>query len=263
MIALGPAQTPMRSFAPEFGLILPPPNTPLISHFPKRAGARTVVPITVPPSVSSALPILSRETEGKEILFSGIPLALAAGTNPQLVPILHAPAQSFATDTTADNEADVLVEASERGGEGLWAGAGHAVLAGFQTKAGGRVVWAGGVDMFSDAFAGAGAKKKQAQASGGNENGNTLLALDVAAWAFQERGMLRIEGVSHHRVGETHARETYTTNDVVVRTHFQLLPARGVKIITKNPFLLPEIGLLPQRNAFRPSIPTLGLPLRC
>ena len=225
MIALGPAQTPMRSFAPEFGLILPPPNTPLISHFPKRAGAPTIVPISVrpstPASASSAFPILSPETEGKEILFSGIPLAFT--TNPQLVPILHAPAQSFATDTTADGEADVLVEAAERGGEGLWAGAGLAVLAGFQTRSGARVVWAGGVDMFGDEFAGVGvgAKKKKtkpASVSGGNENGNTLLALDVAAWAFQERGMLRIEGVSHHRVGETKARETYTTNDVVVST---------------------------------------------
>ena len=220
----------MRSFASEFGLILPPPNTPLISHFPKRTGARTVVPISVPPSTStsgsSAFPILSPETEGKEILFSGIPLALATSTNPQLVPILQAPAQSFATDTTTDSDADVLFDASERGGEGLWAGANLAVLAGFQTKAGARVVWAGGVDMFGDEFASAsavGAKKKKKRASGGNENGNengnTLLALDVAAWAFQERGILRIEGVSHHRVGETQARETYTINDVVVRTN--------------------------------------------
>jgi len=233
MIALGPAQTPMRSFAPEFGLILPPPNTPLISHFPKRAGARTIVPITVPSSASSALPILSPETEGKEILFAGIPLALATGTNPQLVPILRAPAQSFATDTTADGEADVLVDASERGGEGLWAGAALAVLAGFQTRAGGRVVWAGGVDMFSDGFA-AGTKKK-ARASGANENqnGNTLLALDVAAWAFQERGMLRIEGVSHHRAGETQARETYTTNDAVVRSRPAVFTRRGIEVMTK------------------------------
>lgn len=229
MIALGPTQTPMRSFASEFGLILPPPNTPLISHFPKRTGARTVVPISVPSSPpasgSSAFPILSPETEGKEILFSGIPLALATSTNPQLVPILYAPAQSFATDTTADGEADALLDASERGGEGLWAGAHLAVLAGFQTKAGARVVWAGGVDMFGDEFSAVGAKKKKsASAGGGNEkeNGNTLLALDVAAWAFQERGILRIEGVSHHRVGETQARETYTTNDVVVRTNHRV-----------------------------------------
>ena len=215
----------MRSFAPEFGLILPPPNTPLISHFPKRTGARTTVPISVPSSKSthapSAFPILSPETEGKEILFAGIPFAFTTtSTNPQLVPILHAPAQSFATDTTADGEADVLVDAAERGGEGLWAGAGLAVLAGFQTRLGARVVWSGGVDMFGDEFAGVGvgAKKKAKGANGGSENGNTLLALDVAAWAFQERGMLRIEGVSHHRVGETQARETYTTNDVVVRT---------------------------------------------
>ena len=150
----------------------------------------------------------------------------------------------------------MLVDASERGGEGLWAGAALAVLAGFQTKAGGRVVWAGGVDMFGDELAGA--KKKKKSASGGNENGNTLLALDVAAWAFQERGVLRIEGVSHHRVGETQARETYTINDVVVRTNHRILPARGIQLNDEHhlplslslslSFIFREIGLLPQRN---------------
>ena len=228
----------MRSFGTEFGLILPPPNTPLVSHFPKRAGPRTVVPISVPSysaagssgsSSSSALPILSPETHGQEIRFAGTPFALgaSAGTNPQLVPILHAPAQSFATDTTKDAEAEVLVDASERGGEGLWAGAHLAVLAGFQTKAGGRVVWAGGVEMFGDAFATNAQEKKQTkqqQEAGGGDNGNTLLALDVAAWAFQERAVLRIEGVSHHRVGETEAPEMYTINDQVVRANLPHSP---------------------------------------
>ena len=160
----------------------------------------------------------------------------------------------------------MLVDAAERGGEGLWAGAGLAVLAGFQTKAGARVVWAGGVDMFGDAFAGVGVgankKTKRASASAGagagggngNGNGNTLLALDVAAWAFQERGMLRIEGVSHHRVGETQARATYTTNDVVVRiktsdfTHSWSIDEHP---LSPSPFILlyfHEIGLFPQCN---------------
>jgi oligosaccharyltransferase complex subunit beta len=217
----------MHSFAPEFGLILPPPNTPLISHFPKRKGPSTVLPITVPSSSSSVPPILSPETHGKEILFSGIPFALAANPrNPQLMPILHAPAESFATDTTRDGEADAgaLLDAAERGGEGLWAGAHLAVLAAFQTKRdGGRIVWAGGVEMFGDAFSGTTNKGK----ASGSGSGNALVAQDVVAWAFQESAVLRIDGVSHRRVGETEARERYTTNDVVVRivphhppTHF-------------------------------------------
>ena len=222
----------MRSFAPEFGLILAPPNTPLISHFPKRAGPRTIVPISVPSAPRGgepALPILSPETQGRDVLFAGTPFAL--GPSPQLVPILRAPAQSFATDTTRDSEADVLVDAAERGGEGLWAGAHPAVLAGFQTRAGGRVVWAGGIEMFGDAFAGmdAATKKGKDNEQAGAANGNTLVALDAAAWAFQERAVLRIEGVSHHRVGETETRETYTTSDVVVRTNHRFFFPPGVK----------------------------------
>lgn len=244
----------MRSFAPEFGLILPPPNTPLISHFPKRAGPRTIVPISVPspspsppggsptPGGPPALPILSPETQGREVLFAGTPFAL--GTGPQLVPILRAPAESFATDTTRDAEADALVDAAERGGEGLWAGAHLAVLAGFQTRAGGRVVWAGGVEMFGDAFATADAKKNKNKEQARAANGNTLVALDVATWAFQERAVLRIEGVSHHRVGETQARETYTTSDVVVRTSHRIFSALSQIVI----LFIRKIGLFPQRN---------------
>lgn len=39
---------------------------------------------------------------------------------------------------------------------------------------------------------------------------------DVAAWTFQESLALRLDGVTHHREGETEPRETYTTNDRVV-----------------------------------------------
>lgn len=145
LVALGPKTTPLTSLATEFSLILPPPNTPLISHFPKRDAPATVIPIEVPASH----PFLTAGTP--PIWFSGIPHAI--GSNPLLVPILHAPAESFAADSTEDSSADVLVDASEKGGEGLWAGSSMGVVTGFQTKDGARVTWAGGVQLFSDEFA--------------------------------------------------------------------------------------------------------------
>jgi oligosaccharyltransferase complex subunit beta len=88
------------------------------------------------------------------VFFSGVPHAL--GQNPQLVPILRAPSESFASEVdegAGDKNADAVVDAAERGGEGLWAGSLMGVVSGFQTKNGARVVFAGGVDMFSDEFA--------------------------------------------------------------------------------------------------------------
>jgi oligosaccharyltransferase complex subunit beta len=144
LLVLGSKQTILTSFASEFSLILPPPTTPLISHFPKRDTPANVIPIDVP-----SHPILTSGTP--PIWFSGIPHAL--GNNPQLFPILHAPAESFAADSTEDSNADALVDAADKGGEGLWAGSSMAVVSGFQTKDGARVAWVGGLELFSDAFA--------------------------------------------------------------------------------------------------------------
>ncbi len=49
--------------------------------------------------------------------------------------------------------ADATVDAAEKGGEGLWAGSSMGVVLGFQTKDGGRAMWVGSVDAFSDDFA--------------------------------------------------------------------------------------------------------------
>jgi oligosaccharyltransferase complex subunit beta len=146
LIALSSKQTPLVSLASEFSLILPPPGTPLISHFPKRKTPTTVIPIPIP---ADSHYILSHTTS--PVWFSGIPHAL--GLNPFLVPILRAPSESFAADTTSDSGADALVEAAEKGGEGLWAGSQLGIVTGFQARGGARATWVGGVDVFSDEFA--------------------------------------------------------------------------------------------------------------
>lgn len=145
IFALSPMQTPISSLAAEFSLILPPPHTPLISHFPERELPPTTIPISVPKEHT----ILSPNTP--PILFSGVPHAF--GLNPFLVPILNAPPESFATDSDSDAGADTIVDAAEKGGEGLWAGSQLGVVSGFQTRNGGRALWVGGVELFSDEFA--------------------------------------------------------------------------------------------------------------
>ena len=50
----------------------------------------------------------------------------------------------------------------------------------------------------------------------GKESGNAQFSKDVAAWTFQEKLVLRIDAVSHHKLGGSVAPEVYTTNDQIV-----------------------------------------------
>ncbi|THH31855.1 hypothetical protein EUX98_g2333 [Antrodiella citrinella] len=204
LIALSPRQTPFTSLAAEFSLTLPPPGTPLISHFPTRNEPATVIPVSVAPS-----DILSPGLS--PVWFSGVPFAYQ--NNPLLVPILNAPAESFASDSESDLGADALVDATDKGGEGLWAGSQLGLVAGFQALGGARATWVGGVELFSDEFF-------QKDLPGGGKPGNEQFASDVAAWTFQESLALRIDRVEHHRVNETVPGQTYTTNDQVVFTAY-------------------------------------------
>ncbi len=144
ILALSTKQTPLSSLAAEFSLILPPPGTPLISHFPQRDTPATVIPVEAPSVESVISPNLP------PVWFSGVPQAL--GTNPLLVPLLRAPSQSFASDADSDSGADVVFEASEKGGEGLWAGKQLSLVTGFQALNNARATWVGGVEMFSDEY---------------------------------------------------------------------------------------------------------------
>ncbi|KAG8911485.1 oligosaccharyl transferase glycoprotein complex, beta subunit [Tulasnella sp. 418] len=146
LVALGPSASAASTFAAEFGLSLPPPNTPLISHFPPRKTPHSIVNIPVP---DYQHPLLTPKIS--PVVFEGIGYGLS--DNPLLFPILNAPAESFCADSTNDKGADVIVEAAEKGGEGLWAGSKLAVVSGFQTKNGARALFAGGVKMFSNEFA--------------------------------------------------------------------------------------------------------------
>lgn len=69
------------------------------------------------------------------------------------MPILNAPPESFASDADSDAGADSIVDAADKGGEGLWAGSQMSVITGFQSRGGARALWTGGIDMFSDEFA--------------------------------------------------------------------------------------------------------------
>lgn len=143
VVALSTKQTQLSSLATEFSLILPPPGTPLVSYFPERQDSASLIPVAI-----TANPVVSKDLP--PVWFSGVPQAL--GSNPLLVPILRAPPQSFASEIDGGS-ADALVEAAEKGGEGLWAGSQLSLVTGFQTLTGSRITWVGGVSLFNDELA--------------------------------------------------------------------------------------------------------------
>jgi oligosaccharyltransferase complex subunit beta len=234
LFALGQKQTMLTSLASEFSLILPPPGTPLVSHFPHRSEPATVIPISPRPH-----PVLKSSSKANPIWFTGS--AHALGQNPLLVPFLHAPPESFATDTETDAGADSLVDAADRGGEGLWAGSQLSVATGFQARSGARATWVGGVRLFSNDFI-----RKTDEA--GAVSGNGAFVKDLAAWTFQESLVLRVDSVTHHKVGETEPREHYTINDEIVST-LPLMVLTGFADTMHRPtrltsrYMTPRLGL--------------------
>ncbi|KAF6764640.1 dolichyl-diphosphooligosaccharide-protein glycosyltransferase [Ephemerocybe angulata] len=205
IVTLPTKQSPLHSLAAEFGLILPPPGSPLISYFPQRDTPSSLIPIPVEDHSS---PALTKHIE--PVWFSGIPQALS--TNPLLIPILRAPAESFASETlVTSGSADALVESAEKGGEGLWAGSSLSAVTGFQATNGARIAFVGGAEVFSDELA-------QKEVAPYVKSGNADFSREVAAWTFQENLVLRIDGVEHHLAHEntTVAKEQYTNNDNVV-----------------------------------------------
>ncbi|KXN91992.1 Dolichyl-diphosphooligosaccharide--protein glycosyltransferase 48 kDa subunit [Leucoagaricus sp. SymC.cos] len=205
LIALSTKQTPFSSFAAEFSLTPALPGTPLISYFPERSDAPSVIPISIPTSPN----YISLSPDNKApVWYSGT--AMSVGNNPFIVPILNAPPYAFASEVDGGS-ADSLVDAAEKGGEGLWAGSQLGLVTGFQAMTGARVVWAGGVELFSDEFA-------QKEVAPGKPSGNKQFAQDVAAWAFQESNVVRIDRIEHHKLNDTNPLEQYTINDQLVYT---------------------------------------------
>ncbi|KAL9714706.1 oligosaccharyl transferase glycoprotein complex, beta subunit [Leucoagaricus gongylophorus] len=214
LIALSTKQTPLTSLAAEFSLTPAPPNTPLISYFPERDDDDTplnVIPISLEPNHDKKNLISLTSSNTAPVWYSGTSMLL--GNNPLIVPILNAPSYAFASEVAdggGGSTADSLVDASERGGEGLWAGSQLGLVTGFQTKNGARVVWTGGVELFSDGFA--------QKVVSGKPSGNQQFAQDVVAWAFQESNVLRIDRIDHHKLNETKPLEQYTIKDELVYT---------------------------------------------
>jgi len=89
------------------------------------------------------------------------------------------------------------------------------LVAGLQARNNARVVLSGSVDMFSDNYFTAKILSKDGKSV---SSGNADFATDLTQWVFGERGLIRVKSVSHHLVGETEQRDSYTVKENIVYT---------------------------------------------
>lgn len=89
------------------------------------------------------------------------------------------------------------------------------LIAGLQARNNARVVFSGSLDFFSNEFFAAPVLKAVAGAKEFQKSNNHAFSSALSAWVFKERGVLRVGGVKHSRVGEKTAPQAYTVEDHV------------------------------------------------
>jgi oligosaccharyltransferase complex subunit beta len=85
------------------------------------------------------------------------------------------------------------------------------MIAGLQARNNARIVFSGSLEFFSDEFF-----QAEVQIGSGTPvpSGNSELAEALSLWCFKERGVLRVDGVQHAKVGESSPPEFYTIREM-------------------------------------------------
>ncbi|RKP00505.1 hypothetical protein CXG81DRAFT_3970, partial [Caulochytrium protostelioides] len=134
-------------------------------------------------------------------VFRGIGHRLT-GKNPFTFPVLSAHPAAYSDFETPAAAADGAVVLDP----GAQAGATMQLVSGFQARNNARILFAGSMELFSDAGA---AVAAHADTASTPPNANAALAQRLAAWTFQAAGVLRIERQTHHLANETVPRGEY------------------------------------------------------
>lgn len=182
-----------RDFAREFSLEFEGRGTSVVDAF--RAGPRSEGGpiVAVKPTSVASKNILSDETlQGPAVLYRGQSHVIQPDF-PLAMPVLSSSVSSYSAVSTSFSE-DEPVPFSP-----------SSLVTAVQATSGGRILWSGSVDLFSDAFFRDGL------------SGNEAFVKDVSQWVLAERGVLRVQDVRHRRVGEQESREQYRVKDEWVR----------------------------------------------
>jgi len=86
------------------------------------------------------------------------------------------------------------------------------LIAGLQARNNARVIFSGSLEFFSDEFFNAEVTGRDGKAV---KAGNEAFAKAVSMWCFQETGVLKVDSIEHHLVGEKESPAFYTIYELV------------------------------------------------
>lgn len=233
LVALSPDASELwKDLAREFSIDFDSKNSILIDHHhfePSLDTAKTHSVVAVqPPARPQDASLGSRPivSQGAPVLYQGI-----AHTTPAYFPLattlLTGSPTSYSYDQPLDNvEHQPIVESDLDGSNGpALVGQEAKLVSAFQTLTGSRALWSGSLDLFSDDFL-------QAQVSG-KPSGNAAFVKDASQWTFQEEGVLRVDAIRHHLVGDEEQRDQYRVRKELVRSARRCLLCAWAKLGTR------------------------------
>jgi len=189
----------LREIASECGFEVDEEGTYVIDHLnfdeAKDSGHHTLVVSDPANLIKSDLITGGSAHANGPLLYQGVGL-LADPDNPLVLEILTGSSSSY-----SHNPDQPIKDYPHTVGKNTL------LIAGLQARNNARVVFSGSLEFFSDEFFNS--------LTNGVTTGNAALAEALSLWCFKERGLLRVESIDHHLVGESSPPEFYTIRQMV------------------------------------------------
>jgi len=192
---------PVREIASECSIEFDDSETFVIDHFnydSSDSGSHTL--LAVDNFVKDAPVVLGKDAISAPVLFRGVGQDIEEDSQ-----LLFAVLSGSETSYSA-NPAESVDELHVAGKKTV-------LFSVLQARNNARVGFSGSLDVFSDNFVKAPAQKVNGKKF--DKSGNEQFINQVVTWIFQERGVLQVGNVNHHRVGEKEAPATYTIKENV------------------------------------------------
>ncbi|KAH9252799.1 hypothetical protein BSLG_006599 [Batrachochytrium salamandrivorans] len=190
----------VRDFAYEFSIDYDEARTAVYDHFNSLDGNPSNI-FSSAFTKSSQFVVSETTRNGAPIVFNGVGHRVT-GKNLLTVPVLTASSSAYSYETTD--------KTSLLGGPLL--GEAVTLASVFQARNNARVAFVGSVDLFSDEYF----EAKVTFMNDTVKSGNEAFVSDLTQWAFQEKSVLKITDVKHHRAGETSQHGIYRIKDKMV-----------------------------------------------
>ncbi|OXG16308.1 oligosaccharyltransferase complex subunit beta [Cryptococcus neoformans Ze90-1] len=203
-----------REHLREYDLEFVPSDLVLIDPFSNPSG-ESASTVLLPPTECA----VSNGAVLSDTTLTGGPIAYpsgtvhAAGLNPYLIDVLHAPKKSYIGQDKVLNADEIEVEKAvggKKSKDALQTGKKAGLVSALQTRDNARAGFVGSGEVFSDKYWG-----KTVETVDGKkvETGNAAFVTDFTKWVFQETGVVKVVSTTHFREGETEPREMYTKKD--------------------------------------------------